>query len=398
MLRSGSICASFLYNYLTSDTETGNDELKNKNSKLKCLSDTFASYGGVLAKLSQILCLDDGKGEVFSDCKPYYQKETIEKFKEEVENNFDFFKNVTIDFNVFRSGSVGQVHKAVYKSNNKEENIIIKVQYIRLHEQFKNDLFLLDKIATYLFYFSDLSSAMSDIKTKLYDELNYRLEFENQERLYNIWKYNDHIHIPELIPEFCTDTLLAMKYIDAEDLSVFIETSTQDDRNRIGMYIFEFIFTNFYKHGIFYSDIHYGNFLIKDKNILYVTDFGCINIINDDFLDKILSLHRAIQTQNEDAFYQIVKDIGILKDNISLKSKEYMWEYFKLQYLPWTEEEFEFTTEWIAKAMYKDPVLMNEWILPQNCVYLNKIPFGLFHILNKLKVKCRFKKFFDDIL
>jgi predicted unusual protein kinase regulating ubiquinone biosynthesis (AarF/ABC1/UbiB family) len=399
MLRSGSICVSFLYNYLlTSENTAGNETLRAKHNKLKCLSDTFASYGGVLAKLSQILCLDNGKGEVFSECKPYCQEETIESFKEEVENNPEFFKNAIIDFNVFKSGSVGQVHKAIYKGDSEDEEIIIKVQYVGLHEQFKNDIFILDNVAKYLFYFSDLSSAMTDIKTKLYDELNYNLEYENQKKVYDIWKDNKNICIPELIPEFCTDNLLAMRYIEAENLSSFIAESTQEQRNNIAMYIFEFIFSNFYKHGIFYSDIHYGNFLIKDKSILYVTDFGCINDISQDFLSKILTLHRAILHKNEDAFYEIVKDIGILKDDISTESKEYMYEYFKLQYIPWTEEDFEFTQEWTEKFMYKNPELMKEWILPNDCVYLNKIPFGLFHLLNKLKAKCNFKKFFDDIL
>ena len=49
MLRSGSICLSFLYNYLVSDVKTTEDEDENGNKliqkadKIKCLSDTFQS-------------------------------------------------------------------------------------------------------------------------------------------------------------------------------------------------------------------------------------------------------------------------------------------------------------------------------------------------------------------
>ena len=71
MLRSGSICMSFLYNYLTSESETENGGLEKNCQKLKCLSKTFESYGGVLSKLSQILSLNNEKSEVFSDCKPF---------------------------------------------------------------------------------------------------------------------------------------------------------------------------------------------------------------------------------------------------------------------------------------------------------------------------------------
>lgn len=401
MLRSGSICISFLYNYLLSESRIekegkGGDELIKKCGKLECLAETFASYGGVLAKLSQILCLANENDDVFSDCKPYCQKETIEYIKKEFENNKDFFKDVkSFDFNVFKSGSVGQVHKCVYKN---DEQIIIKVQYVGLLKQFKSDIFILDKVATYLFHFSDLSNAMTDIKTKLYEELDYINEFKNQQTIYNLWNTHENIRIARLIPELCTHNLLAMEYIDAEGLTSFIETSTQEEKNNIGKYIIEFIFTNFYKYGIFYSDIHYGNFLIKDKNILYITDFGCLNFIEHDLLNNFIKIHKALIEEDENTFYDIVKDIGILKDDVSIESKEYMYRYFKLQYEPLISQEFEFTTEWFDIAKYKEAELMKEWILPSNCVYLNKIPYGMYHLLTKLNLRGEFLDFFKDLL
>ena len=392
MIRSGSICISFLYNYLTSSNNTeGNDRVTKNHQKLKCLSDTFASYGGVLAKLSQILCFEDGKGDVFSDCKPYCQKETIEHFKEEYINNRELFKNVIeVNFDVFKSGSVGQIHKAIYKDDEigEEKNIIIKVQYVGLYEQFKNDISILDKVASFVFYFSDLTSAMTDIKTKLYEELDYSNEFKNQQHICDLWEDHPNIKIPELIPELCTDTLLGMEFIDAESFFSFNDTSTQDEKNKIGMLLIEFIFTNFYKHGIFYSDIHYGNFLIQDKNKLYVTDFGCLNYVDTELLNNFKILHKAIYDDDHDLFYDYIEKIGIINDEISDDSRNYIYEYFKIQYEPFvTKGEFEFNEEWLSKSVHKKPELMKEWALPSNCVYLNKIPYGMYHLLTKLNLK-----------
>ena len=54
------------------------------------------------------------------------------------ENNTEFFKDLKyLDFNVFKSGSVGQVHKGIYKN---DEHIIFKVQYLGLYEQFKSEI------------------------------------------------------------------------------------------------------------------------------------------------------------------------------------------------------------------------------------------------------------------
>jgi len=401
MLRSSSICISFLYKYLTSDShpvsnENGGDELIKRGQKMNCLVEVFQSYGGVLAKLSQMLSFENEKSDVFSDCKPYAQKETIEYIKNEYETNTEFFKDVKyLDFNVFKSGSVGQVHKGIYKN---DEHIILKVQYLGLYEQFKSDIFILDKVASYLFYFADITSAMIEIKTKLYEELDYKIEFNNQEKIYNIWKDDEDIKIPKLIPELCTGNLIAMEFIDGEGIKSFIENSTQEERNKIGFSLIRFIFENLYKYGIFYSDIHYGNFIIKDKNILYVTDFGCINYIEDDLLNKLITLHGIMLSDDEENFYIIVKDLGIMKEDISSESKKYMYDYFKLQYTPLLSEEFEFTEEWLTKSVYKETDLMKEWVLPNNMIYFNKICYGMYHLLTKMTVQCKFSNFFKNLI
>ena len=77
-------------------------------------------------------------------------------------------------------------------------------------------------------------------------------------------------------------------------------------------------------------------------------------------------------SDDEENFYIVVKELGIIKDNISEESKKYMYEYFKLQYTPLTSEEFEFTEEWLSLSVYKKTELMKEWVLPSNMIYFNK--------------------------
>ena len=47
--------------------------------------------------------------------------------------------------------------------------------------------------------------------------------------------------------------------------------------------------------------------------------------------------------------------------------------------------------------MEKNTELMNEWLLPQDMVYFNKIPYGSYHIFTKLKLKGKFRQIFDQI-
>ena len=396
MLRSSSICMSFLYNYLISDSDSDREEgkgdtLNKKSQKLRCLSDTLQSYGGVLSKLSQILSLNDQNSSVFSDCKPFSKEKTIKYFKEFIENND--FPVKSVDFNVYKSGSVGQVHRAVYKN----KKIIFKVQYVGLAEQTLIDLNMLDKITSYLYYFSDMQNAMVDIKTKMYEELNYKMEAANHKIMYKLYRNKDYIKIPKLIPKLCTDTVLAMYYVDGKCLCDFIEDSTQEQRNKIGMCIVRFIFESIYKHSILYSDVHYGNLLVNKDCNLCVLDFGCLHKLEQTLVDNVRNLHRSIRSNDTDMFYNIVENMGIIKKDISSKSKKYIYDYFCIQYTPWTSKEFEFTEQWLDMATDKDTDLMKEWTLPQDMVYFNKIPYGMYHILTKLKLKGNFLEFFDNL-
>lgn len=398
MLRTSAICTSFLYNYLTSDNDPANkndDPFFKQCKKLRCLSDTLESYGGVLSKLSQMLSMDDQNSTTFSDCKPFSKEKTIKYFKKFIENlienssiKFDF-----INFDVYKSGSIGQVHKGVYKN----KNIVFKVQYVGLDTQTRSDLEMLDTISSYIYHFSDLKNAMSDIKIKMYEELDYKIEAYNQQKIAKLYKNSDFVEIPNIIPELCTDKVLSMYFVEGRCLREFIENSTQDQKNKLGTCIVKFVFENIYKHGIFYSDIHYGNFLVKNDSTLCVLDFGCIGDINETLCNHLKNLHKSIKENDKEKFYEIVENMGIIDKNISLPSKKYIYDYFRIQYAPWISEEFEFTEEWMEMAGDKNTELMKEWILPKDIVYFNRIPYCMYHILTKLKLKGQFLEIFDEI-
>jgi predicted unusual protein kinase regulating ubiquinone biosynthesis (AarF/ABC1/UbiB family) len=392
MLRSGSICMSFLYNYLTSESESQSENggLEKNCQKLKCLSKTFESYGGVLSKLSQILSLNNEKSEVFSDCKPFSKEKTIEYFKQNCSENLE-----NVDYEVYKSGSVGQVHKAMYKN----KKVIVKVQYVGLKNQTENDLKMLDTIISYIYHFADMKTVMVDVKTKLYEELDYKLEANNQNLIYKIYKKNPFIQIPKVIKKLSTDKMICMNYVEGRSLKEFIDNSTQSERNIFGLCVVKFIFETLYNHSILYSDIHYGNLLVKKNNTLCVLDFGCIHKIEEKLLDNMKKLHKSLDEKNKESFYKLVEDIGIINTTtISEKSKEYIYEYFLLQYTPWIVDDFEFTEEWLDKCSCKNTELMKEWILPQNMVYFNKIPYGAYHIFTKLKLKGQFREIINNIL
>uniref|UniRef100_A0A6C0JPT9 Protein kinase domain-containing protein n=1 Tax=viral metagenome TaxID=1070528 RepID=A0A6C0JPT9_9ZZZZ len=393
MYKVGSITASFVYNlFINNNNQKTNDSLLNNRKRLHCLRKTFEQHGGIFSKLAQMVSYEEKDCSVFSECKPFSEEKTIEYLKNYIKNNNDLKINCTI----FKSGSIGQVHIG-YINNEINTKVAVKIQYVGLCEQIEDDIKALNILTSFLYSFTDMKEAIKDIKKLVYEELDYKKEVENHQLFYNLWK-NSNIYIPKVYNTLSTDKVIVTEFLEGQSLNDFISNSTQQSKNKIALYIVEFIFTNIYKHNIFYSDSHYGNIIIKDNDELAIIDFGCVNYLTIDMVTSLKLIHTSLKNQNKELFFKTLTDLNIINENTSQESKEYAYTYFNIQYTPWIiEEEFEFTEKWILKSDEKNPLLLSEWKLPPNMVYFNKIPHGVYNILKILNAKGMFYKIFNNI-
>lgn len=400
MLRTGSICASFIYNYMTTsitDNDTDeNKEYQKRKKAVKCLSDVFANCGGILTKVSQILSIDsfDEKSFVFSDCKPFNSQQTIDYLTHEIQNNEEFSDICDYDLIPYKCGSIGQVHKAKYK----DTDIILKVRYYNLKEQAIADLNIIDNLAKFLYANSKLSNGIKDVKQIILEEFDYENEIKNHKIFYNIWKDHETIKIADVIEEISTDSIIAMNYIQGETLSTFIEKSTSEDRLFFAQHIFEFIFVSLFHHNVFYNDIHFGNFLINDDNKLYVMDFGSINFISTELLYNFKELMLSLKNKDDEMVIIILQEMGIINDNNDeMFYKQTIHRFNELLEPFLCDEDFDFNRSWYHK-LTEYASIADEWELPENLVYFTKIPFALFPLFVKMEIKTNFSKMFFDIL
>jgi len=395
MLRAGSICASFLYTYLTSEIkedeiENCDENFKKKKLQMKCLSEVFANSGGVLSKIAQMMNIDSGEhdNQVFSDCKPFNKEKTTQYLSEIVNTKFRD-QIIHFDTEVFKSGSIGQVHRAKTVLG---EDIVMKVQYYGLLEQFDTDVKILNNVAYFLYYGKNsknmLKDALVDIKDKLYEELDYENEVKNHKKFYNIWKDDENIKVAKLYEHLCTDKIITMEFIEGEILSSYLETASLEDKNFICENIFDFIFINLFHKKLFYIDIHYGNFLINDKKQIYIMDFGCIENVEDELLHNLKLLLKSLIDDDKDMFYILMEEIGVLTNEIKEeKLIKHMYSKMKDLLEPMiTETIFVFKDEWYEKVSSYDKESQS-WVLPPNLVHFSKIPFGLFALFVKMKVE-----------
>lgn len=398
MYSIGKIITQYLINSAKEQLTFNNnskDTITSNAQRLRNMTDLLEKEGGIFSKLAQMLSYNQTGSDIFSDCKPYSRGETIQYLKDYHENNIVLYSVNDIE-DVYKSGSVGQVHIGDDYHGNK---LAIKTQYVGLEDKTKNDLYYLNKLRTFMFAFVDSSKAFDTIEKQLLDELEYSIEIDNHDKIYNLWK-NSSIYIPKIYREHSTDKIIVTEFIeDAMDFKTFNNTSTQAQKNKIGMDIIKFIFTTLFKYNLLYSDCHYGNILVKNEK-LCVLDFGSVQEFEDDLLEQLKHLYKFLKTDSKQQFINMLYNMGILTPGeVSKDSEDYAFDYFKLQFEPWlTKGKFTFSAEWLSKCTKKDEILMKQWKLPYNMVYLNKIPYGLYHVLSALNTTGEFRKVFEDIL
>jgi tRNA A-37 threonylcarbamoyl transferase component Bud32 len=379
MLRACNICMDIVTKYLMA-TNVG-DDLEAKSGNLKTLASVFSKYGGVLGKVAQTLSLENKDSDVFDESKPYASKQTNDYVLDVLSKSIEF-SDITILPDIYKNGSLGQVYKGIYE----EKDIIIKVKYEGVDEQTRGDFQILDMLIKYLGYQSS-ANAMIDIKERMLEELDYNIEALNQTEMRELYKDDENIVIPFILDKFTSGNTIVMEYMEGfQGFNDFIKNSNQDDRNVIGNLLLKFIFESIYKHGLYYSDNHYGNFLVKDSSKLCILDFGCLGRFDLIMIHKIQAIHRSLYLKNQEIFYETMEMIGVITTETSVESREYCYEFFTLQYQPLIEDNFVFSDEWVDRAGCKNTVLMKEWVLPKNFIYLHKIPYGLYHVLGKLKM------------
>jgi predicted unusual protein kinase regulating ubiquinone biosynthesis (AarF/ABC1/UbiB family) len=387
MIRSFGICLEIIAHFLSTVKLFGAQEsLYGRVNSMRTLVSVFSRYGGLLGKIAQLLSLDADTFEVFEDCKPAATEESISYVIDEVMTQEPFVDKIEIEPIVYKSGSLGQVYKGRLVDGG--EPVVLKIQFRGVKATFDEDFAVLDFVSSYLFTaLGSIGAAISDIKEKTKEELDYLNEMENQMKMIELFKDDPTIHIPKVYTEFCTDEVIVMEeMVGFKSIPDYMKTATEEERSELGNKLLRFVMNTFYTHGIFYSDNHYGNFMVNDNHEICVLDFGCVNYFEPDLLEDIKQIHRIMLEEDKEGLLAHLEKMGIMLPTTSPESRDYCYEIFTYWLMPMIQPGFKFNDKYMYDVSDIKLDLQSDWGLPTGLIYLTKIPWGLYNILNKLGV------------
>jgi aarF domain-containing kinase len=160
--------------------------------------------------------------ETFKPCQDSTTPKPLNKIKEVVEKELGRkLEDVFLTFSELpiAAASLAQVHKATLKDGTV---VAVKVQTPRLQETIKWDILLVRVlIKTAEFFFEDLklSWISREFELNLPNELDFRLEAKNNERIRENFKNNGNITTPNIHWEYTKEKVLTMEFIEGFKLN-----------------------------------------------------------------------------------------------------------------------------------------------------------------------------------
>jgi predicted unusual protein kinase regulating ubiquinone biosynthesis (AarF/ABC1/UbiB family) len=251
------------------------------------------------------------------------------------------------------AASIGQVHRAI---THDDVAVAVKVQYPGVDEAIKADLDNYDffaSLSAMLFPGAEIGPFLDEIRMRIGEELDYRLEAENQRLFYDYYEGHPFIRIPRVIDELSSSRVLTTELHTGARFSELDDWS-QEERNLAGEAIDRFVFRSLYRLHAFNGDPHPGNYLFHGGGVVTFLDFGLVKRFTQSEMDMFERMAEAICVNRDGRAYRaLLQEAGVLKPGAQFTDDELI-DYFGYYYEPVMEDrEYTFTTAYASEAMKK---------------------------------------------
>ncbi len=302
------------------------------------------------------------------------------------------------------SASIGQVHRAITRDN---QAVAVKVQYPGIDEAIESDL----SSANFVFgglgvLFPGLESGplVEELRTRVLEELDYRLEADNQRLFADFYRGHPFIHVPDVIDELSSQRVLTTELAEGVRFDK-VRGWPQDERDLAAETIFRFVFRSLYRLRAFNGDPHPGNYLFRPGGHVVFLDFGLVKRFTADEMETFSSMIRSMVLDRDVAsFRATIERIGLLKPGEPF-SDELVEEYFS-HFYAWVlrDEVTTMTQEYASESVrrifdttgpYGD--IMRAANVPPAFVIIQRINLGLFALMGDLGASANWRRIAEEL-
>ncbi len=303
------------------------------------------------------------------------------------------------------AASLGQVHRAILPDG---REVACKLQYPDMPSTVEADLRQL-KLAMAVYHRMDNAIHQDEIYKELTERLREELDYTReaaQMRLYDLMLHNEpNVHVPTPVPEFCTNRLLTMTWLDGRPLMQRLEEDPpQEERNQIAEALFRAWYVPFYRYGVIHGDPHLGNYQVRADGSVNLLDFGAIRVFPPRFVRGVIDLFEAVRDNDPAKSHHAYETWGF--SNLGDEQMEVLNLWAKFLYEPLTQDRVRRIQEdddpqfgrAVAEKVHAGLKRTGGVKPPREFVLMDRSAIGLGGVFLRLRAELNWSKLFHELI
>jgi predicted unusual protein kinase regulating ubiquinone biosynthesis (AarF/ABC1/UbiB family) len=196
----------------------------------------------------------------------------------------------------------------------------------------------------------DVNALAEEVRLRIYEELDYELEAQNQRALARIFRGHPFIVVPDVVTRLSRERVVVTEYVEGVKFEE-LKTYPQEERDRLGEIIFRFFMGCLYRHRQFSGDPHPGNFMLMADGKVAFLDFGLFKRMEPEPVELELACQRAAVEGDREELHRLLAESGFLPEPERVDVDE-LYEYVR-DSIWWytTDEEITLSPEIATEVM-----------------------------------------------
>ncbi len=299
------------------------------------------------------------------------------------------------------AASIGQVHRAITKDG---LAVAVKVQYPGIAEMMTADLAnvsLLRRMLRVTAPSQDVDGLIDELRERVLEELDYRREAANQQKLHEYFAGHPTISVPAIVTGLSAQRVVTSELVTGARFADVVGWS-QHERDLAGETLYRFVFRSLYEVHAFNGDPHPGNYIFHGDGKITFLDFGMVKHFSDADLLPLMQMARNLCVESDPAeFRASLEEAGFLVPGAPL-SDDQVTEHLAVFYQLIRERRTVTVTGEYASAVVRrffdvrSPVAQYARI-PRSYVVLQRINLGLFALLGEMKSTANWRAIAEEI-
>ncbi|HHF3017617.1 TPA: ABC1 kinase family protein [Vibrio diabolicus] len=377
------------------------------------LTDQLAHLRGAAMKLGQMLSMDAGDvlepeladilSRLRSNADPMPAKQLNGVMESSLGTSWKA-EFLSFNFKPIASASIGQVHQAYSDAG---DNLAVKVQYPGIRKSIDSDV---DNVGTLLKVVGlipesvDYKGLLEEAKKQLHDEADYTREAQFAIRYHDALKEHPHFVVPKIHTESCSDSVLAMEFIDGVPIE-HIEHYDQSTRDFVMHSLLELLFRELFEFKMVQTDPNFANYLyIESTRQIGLLDFGATREYSERFSDGYRQAFASVVNNDEQGLNDALEQIGFFSQTILPDQRQAILDLVKMACEPMlVDEPYDFKASGLAQKLREAGTILSMeqeyWHTPPaDALFLHRKIGGMYLLAARIGEKVNIRQLVQPYL